>query len=81
MLAHAGRPHFTGALDLMARYWARRLVDLADRVGLCSDVPHIPYPYAEQITAIEWWAARRMIGSGRAPCWQSRTTCRPDCWR
>ena len=38
-------PHFTGALDLMARYWARRLVDVADRVALCSDVPNIPYPY------------------------------------
>ncbi len=41
----------------LPRDWAGRLVDVADRVALGSDFPNIPYPYAEQIAAIESWAA------------------------
>jgi hypothetical protein len=37
--------------------WAHRLVDVADRVVLGSDFPNIPYPYAEQLAAIESWAS------------------------
>jgi hypothetical protein len=33
-----------------------RLADLGDRVVLGSDFPNIPYPYAEQLAALEAWA-------------------------
>jgi predicted TIM-barrel fold metal-dependent hydrolase len=36
--------------------WAARLADVADRVALGSDFPSIPYPYGDQIRAIEAWA-------------------------
>ncbi|GAB2469100.1 amidohydrolase family protein [Jatrophihabitans fulvus] len=46
-----------------------RLGDLGDRVVLGSDFPNIPYPYAEQLAAIEAW------GHGddwlRAVCWSN----------
>ena len=81
VLAHAGLPDYSGALDLALRYprvhldttmvgtafteafaplppdWTTRLVDVADRIALGSDFPNIPYPYADQLAAIEAWAA------------------------
>ncbi|PSL51435.1 hypothetical protein B0I31_12166 [Saccharothrix carnea] len=48
---------FTEARAALPRDWASRLVDVADRVVLGSDFPNIPYDYAEQLTAIEGWAA------------------------
>lgn len=36
--------------------WASRLVPLADRIVLGTDFPNIPYPYADQLTAIAGWA-------------------------
>jgi predicted TIM-barrel fold metal-dependent hydrolase len=81
VIAHAGLPDYSGALDLALRYphvhldttmvgtpfsqriaplpadWAARLTDVADRIALGSDFPNIPYPYDEQLRAIEAWAA------------------------
>jgi predicted TIM-barrel fold metal-dependent hydrolase len=37
--------------------WPARLADVADRVALGSDFPNIPYPYDDQLRAIEGWAA------------------------
>jgi hypothetical protein len=34
-----------------------RLAKVADRIAFGSDVPNIPYPYREQLRAIELWAA------------------------
>ncbi len=40
----------------LPRNWPSRLVEVADRVALGSDFPNIPYPYAEQLSAIAGWA-------------------------
>ncbi len=48
---------FTEAMAALPGDWAARLVDVADRVVLGSDFPNIPYDYAEQVAAIESWAA------------------------
>ena len=48
---------FTAAMAPLPADWAARLVDVADRVALGSDFPNLPYPYAEQLAAIESWAA------------------------
>ena len=44
-----------------------RLADLGDRVVLGSDFPNIPYPYVEQLLALERWG----LGDDwlRAVCW------------
>lgn len=44
-----------------------RLADLGDRVVLGSDFPNIPYPYLEQLLALERWG----LGDDwlRAVCW------------
>jgi predicted TIM-barrel fold metal-dependent hydrolase len=47
---------FSEAMAPLPADWAARLVDVADRVALGSDFPNIPYPYAEQLAAIESWA-------------------------
>lgn len=81
VLAHAGMPDFSAALDLVQRFenvhldttmvgtafsermaplpadWATRLVDVTDRIVFGSDFPNIPYPVAEQVTAVAGWAA------------------------
>lgn len=36
--------------------WPSRLVAHADRIVLGTDFPNIPYPYADQLTAIASWA-------------------------
>ncbi|MBE9376561.1 amidohydrolase [Saccharopolyspora sp. HNM0983] len=36
--------------------WPGRIADLQDRVVLGTDYPNIPYPYAEQLSAIIGWA-------------------------
>ena len=36
--------------------WPARLAAVPDRVVLGSDFPNIPYPYAEQVTAVLGWA-------------------------
>jgi predicted TIM-barrel fold metal-dependent hydrolase len=48
---------FTERIAPLPRDWATRLVDVADRVALGSDFPNIPYPYDDQLAAIESWAA------------------------
>ena len=48
---------FTERIAPLPADWAARLVDVADRVALGSDFPNIPYPYDEQLAAIESWAA------------------------
>ncbi len=48
---------FTERIAPLPADWAARLVDVADRVALGSDFPNIPYEYAEQLAAIESWAA------------------------
>ncbi len=47
----------------------RRLGDLGDRVVLGTDFPNIPYPYAEQLDALE----RLELGDEwlRAVCWHN----------
>ena len=47
---------FTERFAPLPADWASRLVDVSDRVALGSDFPNIPYPYAEQLTAIRSWA-------------------------
>ncbi|HEX4247647.1 MAG TPA: amidohydrolase family protein [Pseudonocardia sp.] len=37
--------------------WVARLVPVADRIVLGTDYPQIPYPYVDQLRAIESWAA------------------------
>jgi predicted TIM-barrel fold metal-dependent hydrolase len=51
-----GTPFTEGFAPLPAD-WPARLADVADRVALGSDFPNIPYPYTEQVRAIEAWAA------------------------
>lgn len=36
--------------------WPARLAGVADRVVFGSDFPNIPYPYAEQVSAVARWA-------------------------
>lgn len=36
--------------------WASQLVEVADRVVFGTDFPNIPYPYAEQVSAVARWA-------------------------
>jgi predicted TIM-barrel fold metal-dependent hydrolase len=48
---------FTEAFAPLPPDWPARLADVADRVAFGSDFPNIPYPYAEQVRAIEGWAA------------------------
>ena len=47
---------FVEALMPVPHDWASRLTDVADRVVLGTDYPQIPYPYAEQLSAIARWA-------------------------
>jgi predicted TIM-barrel fold metal-dependent hydrolase len=63
---------FTGFFEAMAAYPADllpRLRDLGHKVLLGSDFPNIPYPYAEQLTALEG------VGLGehwlRRVCWHN----------
>ncbi|GAB3590066.1 amidohydrolase family protein [Angustibacter peucedani] len=48
---------FSERMAPLPRDWAARLVDVADRVALGTDFPNIPYPYEEQLEAVERWAA------------------------
>jgi predicted TIM-barrel fold metal-dependent hydrolase len=54
---------FTEAIAPLPADWPGRLGDVADRVVLGSDFPNIPYPYGEQLDAIERWS--RAPGLGR----------------
>ena len=42
--------------------WPALLARVPDRVVLGSDFPNIPYPYAEQLAAIDAWAADPRLG-------------------
>ena len=60
---------FTESLAAMPRELLPRLRDLQERVVLGSDFPNIPYPYAEQLAALE----RFDLGDEwlRAVCWHN----------
>lgn len=60
---------FTESLAPMPREVLPRLRELQDRVVLGSDFPNIPYPYAEQLAALE----RFDLGDEwlRAVCWHN----------
>ena len=44
---------FTNTFAPMSADYVRRLGDLGDRVVLGADFPNIPYPYYEQLVALE----------------------------
>jgi predicted TIM-barrel fold metal-dependent hydrolase len=48
---------FTAAFAPLPSDWYARLVDVAGRIVLGTDFPHIPYDYATQLRAIAGWAA------------------------
>lgn len=48
---------FTERFAPLPRDWPQRLADVGDRLVLGTDFPNIPYPYAEQLSAIAHWAA------------------------
>jgi hypothetical protein len=53
---------FTEAMAPLPADWPVRLRDVADRVVLGSDFPNIPYPYGEQLAAIERWSRAEGLG-------------------
>jgi hypothetical protein len=53
---------FTEAIAPLPADWSARLADVADRVVLGSDFPNIPYPYVEQLDAIERWSRDPRLG-------------------
>jgi predicted TIM-barrel fold metal-dependent hydrolase len=53
---------FTEAIAPLPPDWAARLAEIADRVVLGTDFPNIPYPYAEQLDAIERWSQAAGLG-------------------
>jgi predicted TIM-barrel fold metal-dependent hydrolase len=53
---------FTESIAPLPPDWAARLADAADRVVLGSDFPNIPYPYVEQLDAIERWSQAPGLG-------------------
>jgi predicted TIM-barrel fold metal-dependent hydrolase len=54
---------FTERMAPLPADWAGRLADVADRVVLGSDFPNIPYPYAEQLDAIDRWSQAPGLGT------------------
>jgi predicted TIM-barrel fold metal-dependent hydrolase len=48
---------FSEQLARLPADWPARLVDVADRVAFGSDFPNIPYPFVEQVRAVQGWAA------------------------
>lgn len=48
---------FTQRFAPLPADWPARLVPVRDRIVLGTDYPNIPYPYADQLTAIAGWAA------------------------
>jgi uncharacterized protein len=53
---------FTEAIAPLPADWPARIGDVADRIVLGSDFPNIPYPYAEQLDAIERWSRPPGLG-------------------
>ncbi|MEV0698575.1 amidohydrolase family protein [Saccharopolyspora sp. NPDC050389] len=47
---------FTERIAPLPADWSARLAAHPDRIVLGTDFPNIPYPYAEQLAAIESWA-------------------------
>jgi uncharacterized protein len=54
---------FTESIAPLPADWGARLADVADRVVLGSDFPNIPYPYTEQLDAIERWSEALGLGT------------------
>jgi hypothetical protein len=52
-----GTPFTERLVGALPSDWAARLVDLGDRVVLGTDFPQLPYAYADQLRAIQGWAA------------------------
>ena len=53
---------FTEAMAPLPPDWPAQLRNVADRVVLGSDFPNIPYPYREQLAAIERWSHAEGLG-------------------
>lgn len=52
-----GTPFTERLVGALPPDWASRLADLKDRVVLGTDFPQLPYPYVDQLRAIQGWAA------------------------
>ena len=53
---------FSEAMAPLPADWAARLGDVGDRIVLRTDFPNIPYPYTEQLDAIERWSRAPGLG-------------------
>jgi predicted TIM-barrel fold metal-dependent hydrolase len=78
---------FTNAFAPMPPGYVRRLGDLGERVVLGADFPNIPYPYCEQLAALDrlglgddwlravlWHNGARLMGLTVDPAQSSGTT-------